>query len=281
MKWEVIVVDNASSDETKACILAEQARGGLPLKYVLETQRGSGAAKNAGLRNAAGAIIAMTDDDCFVAPDWLVTLSLIFADSEVDIAGGRVLLHDPRDLPVTIRLDDGRHEVATFHDLLSTVPGCNLAFRRDVVEQKIGGFDPALGAGLSLAGEDGDFLYRAIKAGCRVVYDGRLTVSHDHGRRTEAALQSLNRSYVMGRGALYAKHGLAGDKDAMRYAYWEVIGLLRRGLLARGDGQRRIDSLRDVAHLFRGAALAIRNRVMKAAHRMPHPVPLPTDNAGQ
>ncbi len=280
LKWELIVVDNASKDATKDCIVAEHARGGLPLKYVLETQRGLGAARNAGLRNAVGAIIAMTDDDCFVAPDWLATLSLIFADSGVDVVGGRVLLHNPRDFPVTIRLDDGRHEVATFQQLFSTVPGCNLAFRRGVVEQ-IGGFDPALGAGLPITAEDSDFVYRAIKAGCRVVYDGRLTVSHDHGRRTKAAVQSLNRSYVMGRGALYAKHWLSGDKDALRYAYWEVIGLLRRCLTSSENGQERIDSLRDVAHLFRGAAIAARNRALKGAHRMPHPVQLPIDNTGQ
>jgi GT2 family glycosyltransferase len=271
LDWELIVVDNRSTDGTKAAVERASTYGGLPLRYVFEPMQGLGAARNGGLAAARGELIAFTDDDCYPSPDWLAAIAQIFDESDVAYVGGRVTLYDPRDLPVSIRLDAQACDVRSFDQVFSTVPGCNMAFRRAVID-RIGGFDPHLGAGLPLAAEDTDFLYRAQRAGLRIRFDPRMSVAHDHGRRTPEALARLNRSYVMGRGGLYAKHALAGDGSMLRAGYWELRSLLARAL-AGGDPAQRRSAWIDARLLLRGAARMTAQRLLLRRHRLPHAVP--------
>jgi len=68
--WEIVVVDNGSTDNTPAVIAAVAARAGVPVRYVYEGRPGSGAARNAGISESTGEIVAFTDDDIFPAVDW-------------------------------------------------------------------------------------------------------------------------------------------------------------------------------------------------------------------
>jgi glycosyltransferase involved in cell wall biosynthesis len=267
--WELIVVDNRSTDGTRAAIEEEARRGALPLRYVHESRPGLGAARNGGLAAAQGELIAFTDDDCYPEPDWLEAIAAIFGDPTIAYAGGRVTLHDPRDLPLSIRLGERACDVSSLEQVFGTVPGCNMAFRRSVVEA-IGSFDPDLGAGLPMAAEDTDFLYRAQRAGLRVRYDPRMAVAHDHGRRTAEAVARLNRSYVMGRGGLYAKHALAGDTAMLRAGYWELRAVLRQAL-GGADAAARGSARTDAGLLLRGAARMTLQRLLFRRHRLPHP----------
>jgi len=271
LDWELIVVDNRSTDGTKAAVERETSYGGLPLRYVFEPMPGLGAARNGGLAAARGELIAFTDDDCYPSPDWLSAITQIFDEPDVAYVGGRVTLYDPRDLPVSIRLDEQACDVRSFDQVFSTVPGCNMAFRRSVID-RIGGFDPHLGAGLPMAAEDTDFLYRAQRAGLHIRFEPRMSVAHDHGRRTPESLAKLNRSYVMGRGGLYAKHALAGDREMLRAGYWELRSLLRRAL-AGGDPEQQRSAWTDARLLVRGAARMSVQRLVLRRHRLPHAVP--------
>src|SRR6187551_1034496 len=78
--WEVIAVDNNSTDNTRA--VAEMLLAQYPnrLRYVFEAEQGLSAARNRGIRESRGAIIAFTDDDVRVAPDWVETLRAVFDD---------------------------------------------------------------------------------------------------------------------------------------------------------------------------------------------------------
>jgi GT2 family glycosyltransferase len=241
LAWELICVDNNSSDQTRKLVESFARRAAVPLLYVFEGVQGLGAARNAGLRRARGGIIAMTDDDCLVAADWLAAIWREFqGDPALALLGGRAELHNAHDLPLTIRTSRERRSI-TADSLFDIIPGCNMAFRRGVVE-RIGGFDADFGAGAPLpAGEDTDFVYRACRAGFAVAYSPAVLLFHDHGRRTGRESDRLRRGYITARGALYLKHALAGDRRILRLAYWEVAGLVkaaRQAALSRsGLGQ--------------------------------------------
>jgi GT2 family glycosyltransferase len=67
--WEIIVVDNNSSDNTRQ--VAEDFLGRLPLRYVFEAEQGLAIARRRGVRESSSELIGMVDDDCVVAPDWI------------------------------------------------------------------------------------------------------------------------------------------------------------------------------------------------------------------
>src|SRR5829696_8927692 len=69
--WEVIIVDNNSSDNTREVVLGRVESFPIPLRYVMEKEQGRSAALNAGIRAAQGEILAITDDDVRVDPHWL------------------------------------------------------------------------------------------------------------------------------------------------------------------------------------------------------------------
>src|SRR5205809_5051165 len=102
-RWELIVVDSGSSDETPKHSeeFAQHCRGHLTIIRV--SKPGLGRARNAGWRAARAPLIAFTDDDCYPAHDYLSRIQSAFTDSSLGFVGGRVLLHDESDAPVTIK----------------------------------------------------------------------------------------------------------------------------------------------------------------------------------
>ncbi|MEO8946678.1 MAG: glycosyltransferase family A protein, partial [Gemmatimonadaceae bacterium] len=67
--WQLVVVDNGSTDDTRSVL--EAHRNYLPLEILYEPKPGSGRGHNTGWRAASGEIIAFIDDDCYPAPDFL------------------------------------------------------------------------------------------------------------------------------------------------------------------------------------------------------------------
>ena len=101
--WELVVVDNGSTDQT-ACVLSEyKARAPFPVRILYEGRAGKARAMNQALRASRGEIIALIDDDCYVAPDHIDRVLETFKDPRIGFAGGRVELFDPTDYPLTIR----------------------------------------------------------------------------------------------------------------------------------------------------------------------------------
>ena len=86
---EVVVVDNGSKDHTKGVILSFSDR--LNIKYVYEPVRGIPHARNAGIKNATGDVIASIDDDCVADEDWLKYIEVPFIkDPNIGVVGGNV-----------------------------------------------------------------------------------------------------------------------------------------------------------------------------------------------
>jgi glycosyltransferase involved in cell wall biosynthesis len=228
--WELVVVDNRSSDNTAEVISDIASRTSLPIRYTYEALPGIGAARNRGIIHSAGTIVAFIDDDIYPSQDWLCVLVREFTeDSLLHGLGGRVELHNPLDLPVTIRTSKERFQMHGTWNLLGGLPGCNMAFRRTALHT-LDGFDPDFGTGAPLiSAEDIEFMFRAIREDMKLVYSPDLLVTHDHGRRTQAQVDALMRTYLIGRGAMYAKHALRFDPEMIRMAGREVIQNLQEG----------------------------------------------------
>jgi glycosyltransferase involved in cell wall biosynthesis len=236
---EVILVDNGSSDETPDVLQGFVTRAPFPVHCVRAPVRGLARARNAGLAQACGAILAFTDDDCYVCPEYLEAVVQVFEEAGGGFLGGRVVLHDPTDAPIGI-MDV---EIAAEIGVRSFVPagvihGANMAVARDVV-RSIGGFDPLLGAGTAcMAGEDTEYVARAAWAGWTGRYDPRPVVAHHHRRKPGPEAERQIKGYDYGRGAYYAKFVLDPRSRSvyLRRWYWRARAewsAARRGRLRR------------------------------------------------
>jgi len=227
LEWEVLVVDNDSSDATTAVVAAAARESGAPVRYLFERRLGPSWARNSGVAAAKGDIVAFTDDDCLVDPSWLARLDHEFgADPELGVVGGRVELNDPADRPVSVRVHRERVVIASLDQVMSLVIGCNLACRRRVFID-VGGFDILLGSGTSIpSAEDWDFAYRALRKGTKLLYSPEVLLFHDHGRRRDAEVDALARQYIIGRWAFYFKHAMEFDGSVARVAARDLRWLL-------------------------------------------------------
>ncbi len=256
-QWEMILVDNGSSDDTAQVVKDLIAGTELPLRYIFEPIAGVSSARNAGIRAARYDILTFTDDDCMVDRGWLKAIAHIFQEEpDLALVGGRVELYDPKDHEISVRRFQDLYHVQTLDDLFSRLIGCNFAVSAAAIS-RVGTFDASMGAGGRFkAGEDHDFFYRVLKSGGKVIYDPRILIEHAHGRRAEADIQALKSNYTQGRAALFAKHINAGDRDLIRQVYWELRALLLPR--KRSDGSKVASNFRFFCiysfHLLRGLA---------------------------
>lgn len=217
---EIVLVDNGSTDDTRR-ILAE-FKCPFPVRLVYEPAPGLGRARNAGLRNSSGDIVVFTDDDCYVDPDFATEVERLFADNPaLGFFGGRIMLHDPTDLPVTIKESMVTETFAPFEFLpAGSIHGANFGFRRSVITS-LGGFDEHLGAGTNFAAEDIEMVGRAVGAGFEGMYSPGPVVSHHHRRKLPSDLQSLSATYDVGRGAYYVSMLRNAKLRWQALRYWQ------------------------------------------------------------
>jgi glycosyltransferase involved in cell wall biosynthesis len=228
--WELIIVDNGSTDETAEVLRRFVATAPVPTRCVFEPKAGLGNAHNAGLRIAQGGILAFTDDDCYPARDFLACVWSAFEDPSIGYITGRILLHDPADNPITIRESTiplafpGRSYIA-----VGAVAGANMAFRRGVLVD-IGGFDPLFGPGALFNAEELDAAGRVSAKGWKGQYCPAVTVRHHHGR-TASDVPGLWKSYGIGAGAYHMKLLLKGHE--FRWFVQSVYQIRRRAKISR------------------------------------------------
>ena len=189
--WEILVVDNGSTDETLEVFRAMAMRSPGRLRYVSEPRLGKSRALNAGIAVARGAVIALTDDDVSPAADWVATAATVLDRRGVDGAGGRILprweAEPPSWLAGNRRLLDYLAIMDFDRPAMLPVPvgsypqvwGANMVFRRSAL-QALGGFDTGLGpvGGRRYCDEDVDIVRRMLRSGRAVAYDPALTVFH-------------------------------------------------------------------------------------------------------
>ena len=197
-EWELVIVNNGSSDNTENVATTFRKAASVPTLVVDEPRKGLGRARNAGIAAASGSIFVFTDDDCYPEPDFRSQVWKTFEDSEIGYMGGRVLLYDLEDAPVTIKTDSNQEPILPFSYVRAgQIHGANMAFRRKVVEA-IGTFDSMLGAGTPFPSEDCDLIARASAGGWSGGYFPGPTVYHHHGRRGVADVLAVRRAYDRG-----------------------------------------------------------------------------------
>jgi glycosyltransferase involved in cell wall biosynthesis len=190
--WELLVVDNKSPDHTRAVVDAERASFPAPLRYLFEPEQGRYAALNAGIRAATGKIIATTDDDARVEPDWLARAAAGLEALGCDYVGGKVLpiWKDARpgwlpDRPggghwaVLALLDRGDNPLEFGVNGMTWPLGINTATRREAFD-RIDLFDNRLGrkAGTLRNQAQREWHLRARNAGLRGFYVPDMVVHH-------------------------------------------------------------------------------------------------------
>lgn len=243
VSWELIVVDNNSTDNTRVVVEEFAKTTSFPVRYVFEPKQGLSHARNAGITSAGGDVVAFIDDDICASTDWLNNIWQEFeSDNELGVLGGRVELANSQDLPLMLITDKTRRVIRSYQEASGRIGGCS-AFRRSVLAN-VGPFDTLFGAGaLFASADDLDYIYRICKAGSKILYAPSVLAFHNHGRRTEKAERSLKRAYNLGAGAFYAKVAMSGDVLGAKLLYWALDGRARE--LLRGE-----DAVRNCRNTF-------------------------------
>ena len=209
--YEIIVVDNNSTDDTREVVRRFLASG--IVRHAFEPRQGLAVARNHGVAVAQSELVAFTDDDVRVSPAWVASIVRAFGDHpEADMIGGRVepvweaapppWLQHAGDAPLAL-MDFGEKAFRVQPDRPVCLIGANVAVRRRALE-RAGGFSIAVqrvrdGIGST---EDYDLQRRLLADGACAVYDPRLLVRAPVAQ--ERLTKQYHRAWHRGHGRFYA-----------------------------------------------------------------------------
>jgi glucosyl-dolichyl phosphate glucuronosyltransferase len=246
LEWEILVVDNNSSDQTRTVVTEFCRRYPGRVRYLFEARQGLSNARNAGIHEASGDVLAFMDDDVTVEPSWLHNLTSPLLGLSWVGAGGPIRVPrdfvPPRWLKVNGPFSMGGALAASFDlgdapaELCQPPYGTNMAYAKSMF-QKYGGFRTDLGrTGNNLIGmEDTEFGERLLAAGERLFYVPSAVVIHPVQK--ERLQKRYFRSY-------YFAHGRASARQAgQKLSIWRVprycLGDLKRKLRWMSSLNRR------------------------------------------
>lgn len=175
-RFEVVVVDNSSTDQTEAVVRRAEATAPCVLRYYRKPNQGPASARNFGLGRSSGDIVAFTDSDCRAAPSWIRNAVGQMA-AGVGLVGGAI--HPV--WPEGRRLGFFQHQLEPVRREDPLYPTANVLYRREALE-RVGGFDERFGAyrwGPPMGGEDTDLAWRVRRAGYRTAFAGDAVVEHE------------------------------------------------------------------------------------------------------
>ena len=288
---EIIVVDNAPSDDRTRQVVAAVAVTDPRVRYVRELRPGLSRARNRGLAEARGAYVAYTDDDVAVDPSWVQGLVKGFQRrSDVgcvtglvctaDMASAAERYFDARAASWSSRCEAQEFDISGTGAPNALYPyspgifgtGANFAFDRVYLET-LGRFDEALGAGTrTRGGEDLDIFVRVLRGGRAIVYEPAAIVWHHHRADHDALLEQLF-GYGTGLSAFIAK--CLVDPETRREVLYRIPGGLRRIAAIGAETGSRLGSrvgrpkgalARELAGFAAGPALYFQSR-RAARHR--------------
>lgn len=196
--FEVIVVDDGSMDDTPACLASiADLHPALNFRWFRnDPQAGANAARNRGVHESQGTIIAFLDDDCLPEPNWLTQLTAGFVSDQIGALAGSVIDAPPKNL-ADLFFTGSFHVHSPDGVSATRLVGCNMAVRKDLLLRF--GFDEdraTVSADVSVSGRgDESGLFHLIKA---AGYEQRVApaavVLHDHPHTTRTFLRQAYRS---------------------------------------------------------------------------------------
>ncbi len=185
LSWELLVIDNNSSDDTHEVVQEFAKTTNLNVRYVFEKQQGRSAALNSGIATAKGEIVVFTDDDVLLHRDWLRNLQDTFDRFDCAAVAGRIVPVWNHPKPEWLEMG-GQQAVVNlelgdeFRQINFAPMGANSAFRREVFA-KHGLFRLDLGVSGSrhtVTCDDTEFGDRIIKGGETVMYCPTAVIYH-------------------------------------------------------------------------------------------------------
>jgi glycosyltransferase involved in cell wall biosynthesis len=240
-RLDVLVVDNAPSDDATAALLPTRYPD---FRYVREPRPGLNWARNRALVDAAGEIIAYTDDDVVVDRGWARAIGAAFANAPADVMAVTGLVV-PFELETEVQLqferyggftsgfdreelrggpDWGTRGVWHLAGMAQRFTGANMAFRREVFDE-IGPFDPALGAGTPTnGGDDSEMLFRVLRGGFAIAYEPAAVVRHRHRREYDQLVCQIS-GWGTGYAAFLTRSALAHPSASLVYLLLGLRGL--------------------------------------------------------
>lgn len=229
---EVVLVDQGDHDSATTLVADFPS---LQIRRVASAERNIAVAYNLGIHAAREAIVAVTHDDCAVAPDWLVTGMRTVSSRHDLLASGRVMPDGDAGLVPSCKTTEKAREYRGEPEVSLLFPA-NMVFHRAEL-MAIGGFDEAF----ARAAEDGDLCFRWLRSGRTLRYEPAMAVWHrDWRSRDEIA--ALHVRYAFDQGRMYGKHLWRREwaiapfvaRDA-REAARVVLGRLRGRAVPVGD----------------------------------------------
>ncbi len=225
--YEIIVVDNASTDNTRQVVDELNCLGGKRIRYIQEPTVGLLWARNTGAQVAQGNIIAYADDDAIAEENWLTSLCEVYeADDEVACVGGKIQVLWPNSRPDWLPKElETNYGALDLGDEIRTLDyplhpnGGNFSVRRDVLV-RLGGF--AVGLGLFLYNDEKELCYRIWKSGGKIVYAPKAIIYH------KVLPERVNRTFVLKRGYW---QGISNAIFEQSIAPVDRRSLFRRGLV--------------------------------------------------
>jgi glycosyltransferase involved in cell wall biosynthesis len=187
LRYEIVVVDNNSNDNTRDVIHSFAKKSAVSTQYVFEQRQGQCFARNTGISTSQGTAVAFTDDDVTPETDWIKTIWEGLHQHRADGIGGKVLPRWPtppprwitsnRNFLMFLSLLDAREFGQIQNDNGVRIIGANMAFKRELFTA-VGLFDVTLGAvGTKLYRHDEtEFVMRTVNAGKKIFYDPKLVV---------------------------------------------------------------------------------------------------------
>jgi len=278
LSWEVMVVDNNSTDRTREVVEQAVAEGLDNLRYLFEGRQGKSHALNSAIEAAEGEILAFTDDDVTVHPGWLTELKSIFDRNPCLGAGGKIIATFDGTPPSWLRLDISRPFLSPLVSFdhgdtpcfLREEPyGANMAFRKEAFS-RYGLFRTDLGPveGNPMGkGEDSEFASRLLAAGELMMYAADAIIYHPVEKKRMEKKYFEEWYYNFGRASM------ARARLPENFVYWFGVPrfLCRQIMVKFLQWAFTFDSHRRLCHkleLWRMAGEAVEARQKSKGYRL-------------